>query len=133
MIPEIKNRDPLTDKIIGVCFQVHNKLGPGFNEKIYSNALKIIFDNLGIHYETEKEFSITFQDKKIGKFRADLVIENSLIIELKSVEGKMPKIFEKQVISYLNSSKMKVGLLVNFGNYRCEIRRLMLSPRSEVY
>ena len=71
---------------------------------------------------------VSFQGEKIGKFRTDLVIADKVIVELKALEGRMPKIFESQVISYLKASGLRVGLLVNFGNRRCEIRRLMTSP-----
>ncbi|OQX53744.1 MAG: hypothetical protein B5M48_02550 [Candidatus Omnitrophica bacterium 4484_213] len=63
----------------------------------------------------------------MGKFRVDFAIEDKVIVELKAIEGKLAKIFESQVISYLKASKLNVGLLVNFGNRRCEIRRLMHS------
>ena len=76
----------------------------------------------------KKEFPVYFQSKAIGKFRADLVVENRVIVELKALEGGLPKIFESQVISYLKASKLKVGLLINFGSRRCRVRRLMLSP-----
>ena len=121
------DRDPLTDKIIGACYKVHNELGPGFVERIYLNALKIALKELNLSYETEKEFPVYFQSKAIGKFRADLVVENRVIVELKALEGRLPKIFESQVISYLKASKLKVGLLINFGSRFCKIRRLMLS------
>jgi GxxExxY protein len=119
------DRDPLTGKIIEACFLVHNKLGPGFVERIYMNALKIALEELNIQFITEKEFVVSYEEKPIGKFRADLLIENKVIVELKAVEGKMPKIFESQIISYLKTSEIKVGLLVNFGNRSCEVRRLM--------
>lgn len=123
------DRDPLTDKIIGACYKVHNELGPGFVERIYLNALKIALKELNLSYETEKEFPVYFQSKGIGKFRADLVVENRVIVELKSLEGGLPKIFESQVISCsaIKASKLKVGLLINFGSRFCKVRRLMLS------
>jgi GxxExxY protein len=80
-----------------------------------------------LNYEEEKEFSVSFQEEVIGKFRVDLVVEDRVVVELKAIEGRMPKIFESQVISYLKVSGLSVGLLVNFGNRRCEIRRLMVS------
>ncbi len=122
------DRDPLTGKIIAACYQVHSELGPGFVERIYLTALKVVLKKLELHYEEEKEFLVSFQGEKIGKFRADLVVEDKVIVELKALEGRMPKIFESQVISYLKASGLSVGLLVNFGNRRCEIRRLMTSP-----
>lgn len=106
---------------------MHNELGPGFVERIYLQALKIILKELKLNYQEEKEFWVIFKQEKVGKFRADLIVENKVIIELKAVTGKMPKIFESQIISYLKASNLPVGLLVNFGNRQCEIRRLMLS------
>jgi len=130
---DYNDRDPLTGRIIAACYQVHNELGPGFVERIYLAALKAALKKLELNYEEEKEFWVSFQGEKIGKFRADLIVEDKVIVELKALEGRMPKIFESQVISYLKASGLNVGLLVNFGNRRCEIRRfeirrLMTSP-----
>jgi GxxExxY protein len=122
------DRDPLTGKIIAACYQVHNELGPGFVERVYLTALKIALKKLELNYQEEKEFWVSFQGENVGKFRADLVIEDKVIVELKAIEGRMPKVFESQVISYLKASGLNVGLLVNFGNRRCEVRRLMTSP-----
>ncbi|MCH8316966.1 MAG: GxxExxY protein [Bacteroidetes bacterium] len=119
-----EERDPLTEKIIACCFTVHNELGPGFPERIYHNALKIVIKEDGLTYESEKEFDIYFKDLKIGKFRCDLVIGNKVIVEIKSVTDKMPILFHYQLLSYLKASKIKTGLLVNFGNKSCEIKRL---------
>jgi GxxExxY protein len=117
--------DGLTRRIIGVCYQVHHQLGPEFIEKIYLNALKIGFEKEDIKFYAEKKFGVLYEDKNVGEFRADLVVEDSVIVELKSVEGVMPKIFESQLISYLKASGLGVGLLVNFGNRKCIIRRLL--------
>jgi GxxExxY protein len=86
--------DTLTGKIIEACFYVHNKLGPVFIERIYTNALKIALQELKLQFIPEKEFIVSYDEKPIGKFRADFLIENKVIVELKAVEGKMPKIFE---------------------------------------
>ena len=121
------DRDPLTAKIIACCYQVHRALGPGFIERIYLNALKIALQKMNLEYEEEKEFSVSYNGEKVGKFRVDLVIEAKVIVELKAIEGRMPKIFESQLISYLKAANFKVGLLINFGNRSCHIRRLMVS------
>ncbi|MFW6104977.1 MAG: GxxExxY protein [Chloroflexota bacterium] len=121
------DRDPLTGRIIAACYQVHSELGPGFVERVYLSALRVALKKEELPYQEEKEFFVSFQGEKVGKFRADLVIEDKVIVELKAIEGRMPKIFESQVISYLKASGLNVGLLVNFGNPRCEVRRLMVS------
>ncbi len=118
-------RDPLTGKIIEACYHVHTELGPGFVERIYMNALKIALEKLKLQFTAEKEFIVRYDEQPVGKFRADLLVENKVIVELKAIEGKVPKIFESQIISYLKASDIKVGLLVNFGNRGCEVRRLM--------
>jgi len=117
--------DRLTRKIIGACYEVHSKVGPGFFEKIYLNALKLALKKIGLDYSAEKRYSVSFGGEKVGEFRADLVVEGNVIVELKSVEGVMPKIFESQLISYLKASGLQVGLLVNFGNRKCVVRRLL--------
>lgn len=121
---ETQHQDKLTQAIIGCCFEVHNQLGPGFLEKIYVNALKIKLRQKGLRFEAEKEFIVEFESIIIGKFRCDLLVENKVIVELKSVTGYQPKLFQNQLISYLRASKMKTGLLINFGNTSCEIKRL---------
>lgn len=117
--------DRLTRKIIGACYEVHSKVGPGFFEKIYLNALKLALKKIGLDYSAEKRYSVSFGGEKVGEFRADLVVEGNVIVELKSVEGVMPKIFESQLISYLKASDLQVGLLVNFGDRKCVVRRLL--------
>ncbi|MFH1093304.1 MAG: GxxExxY protein [Candidatus Omnitrophota bacterium] len=122
----IKERDPLTDKIIACAYKVHSKLGPGFNERIYHNAFKITLKENGLSYQTEKSFDILFQKENIGKLRMDLVVEDKIVTEIKALSGKVPAVFELQVISYLKVSGYKVGLLINFGNKSCQVRRLMV-------
>lgn len=117
-------QDTLTKKIIGCCFEVHSSLGPGFLEKIYSKALQIQLKSQSIQFLAEKEFNVYFKEQFIGQFRCDLFIENTVIVELKSVTGIMPKLFQSQLLSYLKASNIKTGLLINFGNPSCEIKRL---------
>ena len=116
--------DALTEKIIGCCYEVHRSLGPGFVEKIYAKALihQLTIENLS--FVAEKEFNVVFKDQLVGKFRCDLFIENTVIVELKSVTGYIPTLFKSQLLSYLKASCVKTGLLINFGNPSCEIKRL---------
>ena len=116
--------DPLTQKIIGCCYAVHGALGPGFNERIYSNALQKQLTGEFLSFVAEKEFNVFFKNELVGKFRCDLFIENQVIVELKSVTGFIPKLFQNQLLSYLKASNVKTGLLINFGNPSCEIKRL---------
>lgn len=125
-ITEIRDRDPLTEKMIACAYKVHSELGPGFNEKIYHNALKFALKEEGLRYETEKEYKVTYHNKQVGILKVDLVVEDKVIVEVKAITGIMPKVFEAQVLSYLKIATYNVGLLINFGNKSCEIRRLMI-------
>jgi GxxExxY protein len=117
-------RDALTEKIIVCCFEVHRSLGPGFNEKIYAKALQHQLKTENINFIAEKEFNVLFKDQLVGNFRCDLFVENSVIVELKSVTGYIPALFKSQLLSYLKASKIKTGLLINFGNPSCEVKRI---------
>ena len=122
----MKERDQLTERIIGCCFKVHKDLGPGFNEKIYHNSLMELLDQKGIKYQREKEFTVFYLDKKMGSFQADLVVEEKVIVEIKSISGNILTLFEHQLISYLKASGFHVGLLINFGNKSCQVKRVVL-------
>jgi GxxExxY protein len=115
----------ITKRIIGCCFEVHKEIGPGFNEKIYHNALKLLFEQKGLRFETEKEFEVFYLNKKVGSFRTDLIVENQVIVEIKSLAGNIPIIFEHQLISYLKASSLHVGLLINFDNKSCQVKRVV--------
>ena len=115
--------DPLTEKIIGCCFEVHRLLGPGFNEKVYSNAIQYQLKLQNLSFVAEKEFKVFFKEQFVGNFRCDILVENVVIVELKSITGILPKLFEVQVLSYLKASKIKTGLLINFGNPNCNVKR----------
>jgi GxxExxY protein len=125
-ITVIKNKDPLTEKIIGSAYKVHSELGPGFSEGIYHNALKIALEKNELKYQTEKNYNILFQGKYVGKLRLDLIIEDKVVVEVKALTGNIPTVYELQVLSYLKASGYKVGLLINFGNKSCQVRRLMV-------
>ena len=119
-------KDLLTEKIIACCFKVHNELGPGFAEKIYHKALMIAFEDADLAYESEKTFNVFFQDKKVGSFRLDLLVEGKVIVEIKALTGNVPEVFKYQVLSYLKASGGHVGLLINFGNKSCHIKRFVI-------
>ncbi len=121
----MEEKDSLTEKIIACCFRVHSELGPGFNEKIYHNALKLALQEEGIKYQTEKQFGVSFKDEKVGSLKLDLIVEDKIVVEIKAVIGRIPEIFKYQVISYLKVTGMHIGLLINFGNKSCQVKRFM--------
>ena len=121
----MEDRDLLTEKIINCCFKVHNELGPGFKERIYHNALKLFLDEEGLKYETEKTFEVNIKGEKVGNLKLDLIIENKVVVELKAIVGYIPEVFKYQILSYLKVSKLNVGLLINFGNKSCQVKRFI--------
>lgn len=112
----------LSYKIIGCFYDVYNELGPAHKEQIYHEALKTIFSEKDIDHDDRKRIKIRFRNKEIGIYEPDFVVDNKIIIEIKSVLN-MPKVFEKQLYYYLRGTDYKVGYLVNFGNERIDIRR----------
>lgn len=123
MTKEFEN-DALTEKIIGCCFKIHTELGPGFPERIYAKALHLELRKENVTFQQEREFDVNYSGQRIGKFRCDLLVEEKVIVELKAVTGIWPKLFQSQILTYLKASKIKTGLLINFGNTSCEIKRL---------
>ncbi|MDP8212697.1 MAG: GxxExxY protein [Candidatus Zapsychrus exili] len=117
--------DHLTKEIIGCCYQVYNKLGPGFSEKIYHNALVLVLEKDGLKCIKEKDFSVYFDNEKVGSFRLDLIVEDKVIVEVKALAKDVPPIFRQQIVSYLKAAKLKVGLLVNFGDKSCFVKRFV--------
>jgi GxxExxY protein len=113
----------LTRKIIDACYEVHRELGPGFIEQIYHNALKVALAER--KYGSEEIFDVHFHHQLVGQHRLDLVVEATIYLELKAVEGAIPEVFKAQVISGLKASGLPVGLLINFGNEKCEVKRLI--------
>lgn len=119
--------DPLTERVIGCCFKIHRQLGPGLPEKIYHNALRLALKKAGLNLQSGKRYSVSYEDTKVGEFQVDLLIEDRVVLEVKAVTGMMPKVFEAQVLAYLKAARLPIGLLVNFGNKSCQIRRLVAS------
>jgi GxxExxY protein len=121
----MKEKDKLTERIIGCCFIVHRELGPGFTEKVYHNALKLLFDKEGLQYQSEKEFEVYFLNKRVCTFRPDFVVADEVIVEIKSLAGTTPVLFGHQLVSYLRASSFHTGLLINFGNKSCQVKRVV--------
>ena len=115
----------LTYAINGAIFEVHNILGPGFLEKVYETALLIEIQGRGYKAKSQVPIKVIYKNKVVGEYFADLVVEDLVILELKTVD-KLEKIHEAQIINYLNATGFKVGLLVNFKKQKEEIKRFVL-------
>lgn len=121
----------LTDKIIQAFYSVYNELGFGFLENVYQNALYYELSKKGFIVEAQKEIDVYYQLKVVGKYRADLVVDDLIIIELKAVESLIQE-HEFQLINYLKATDKEVGLLLNFG-MKPEIRRRAFNNNRKKY
>lgn len=111
----------LTEKIIGCFYRVYDELGGGFLESVYESALAIELNESGLLVESQKTLAVYYKQHLVGEFKADLIVEKKILIEIKAV-GEMSNLFEAQLINYLKATGIKVGLLVNFGR-KLEFRR----------
>ena len=126
MTGEYLHKD-LTEKIIGAAMEVHRTLGPGFLEAVYEEALVYELEKLGFKCDRQKEFTIKYKEIYLKrKFRADLVVDDKIIIENKAA-GEIAPIDEVQLVSYLKASKLQVGLLFNFGKKSLQFKRRILT------
>jgi GxxExxY protein len=108
-----ERKDPLTDKIIGCAIEVHRTLGPGLLESTYESALCVEFEINGIQFQRQVICPASYKGRIVGDYRLDLLVENSVIVEIKSVERHDP-VFEAQLLTYLKITGHKRGLLLNF-------------------
>ncbi len=120
-VGEINN---LTEKIIGLAIKVHKALGPGFVEKVYEKALIYEFKKAEIRFSNQPVLKIKYEELSIGNQRVDFMIEDEVIVELKSAT-KIIQLYEAQLLSYLKTSDKKVGLILNFGRKKLEIKRMV--------
>lgn len=116
--------EAITEKVIGAAFEVSRTLGHGFLEAVYRNALKGELEDLGLAVEAEKLFPVRYKDRIVGNYYADLVVTKSVVVELKSAES-ISREHVAQVVNYLRASSLPVGLLLNFGTPRVQVRRVL--------
>ncbi len=111
----------LTEQVIGAFYAVYNDLGPGFLESVYENALIIALDELELPVLPQVPLVVRFRRQVVGQFRADLLVADQLIVEIKAV-SQLAMIHEVQLVNYLRATGIQIGLLLNFGP-RAEFRR----------
>ncbi len=113
-------------QIIGVCMEVHNNLGAGFSEIVYKEALEIELRNLNVPFEREKQYSVNYKNAILNhKFYADFVVFDEIILEIKAV-SIISNEFVAQSLNYLKVSNNKLALLVNFGEFKLNYKRIIL-------
>lgn len=131
MYPNIKNPDKviypeLSYKIMGVLFDVHNQLGNRYQEKYYSRAVRLGFQKIGLKFEKELMVNLMYDNKIVGKYYLDFLVESKIVIEIKAVPIFSRKDF-KQILGYLKAKKLELGILVNFRNERLQYKRILNS------
>jgi GxxExxY protein len=117
--------DDLTYQINGAIYEVNKELGSGFLEKVYENALMKELAIRGIKAEAQYPITVFYKGDCVGEYCADIVVNRSIILELKTVE-QLKGIHEAQILNYLKATGYKLGLLVNFTYPKAEIRRFIL-------
>lgn len=127
-IDETLEVNQITKEIIDGAFKVHKHFGPGLLENVYEQFLCIELKKRNIAFERQKEISVTYENETVNTgFRLDLIIENKVIVELKTVEKILP-VHQAQILSYLKLTDCKVGLLVNFkvDNFKYAVKRFVI-------
>lgn len=127
----LKYKD-ITEKIIGASFEVHTFLGNGFQEVIYQRALAWEMKMAGLEFAREIEQEIYYKElhEPIGTRRADFVVENKILVELKAL-AQLEDVHMAQALNYLKAYKLEVGLLINFGSKSLTFKRLILSESNK--
>ena len=115
----------LSYKIIELALEVHNELGCGFLEKVYENALMILFERERIPSKQQAPVDVYFQERVVGQYFADILVDNKVILELKTVDI-IAEVHKAQVLNYLRATGMKLGLILNFAKPSLEYKRLVL-------
>ena len=129
---EHEEHEELTERIIGCAYRVYNTMGYGFAESVYEKCLLIELKRKGLAAKSQKPITVYYEGEVVGEFVADIVIEDKLILELKSVR-RIVQAHEVQLVNYLVATGKEVGLLLNFGEYKVEVKRKVrtLSPASK--
>ena len=114
----------LTEKIIGAAFNVSNTLGAGFLEKVYENALVVELTRSSISVEQQKTYQVAYEGTVVGNYVADLVVDGRVIVEVKAAK-QLDAVHDAQLLNYLKATGIRVGLLLNFGRAKLQVKRLV--------
>ena len=122
IIGEKMKFEELTEKIIGCVYRVYNTMGSGYLESVYEKCFIIELEKNNLHSEAQKPIVVYYQEIEVGNFIADVIVENKIVIEIKAVK-QLIKVHEVQLVNYLTATGIDIGLLINFGNEKIEIKR----------
>jgi len=114
--------EDLTKRIIGAAYRVYNKMGFGFLESVYQKCLLIEFRREGLQAEPQKPIIVKYDGEIVGEFKADILVQDAVILELKSVR-QIKQAHEVQLVHYLVATGKEIGLLLNFGEDKVEVKR----------
>ena len=120
----------LTDRIIGVFYKVYNEMWFGFLEKVYENSMMIELQKQGFSCQRQQRIEVFYDGKHVGEYFADIIVDNSVILELKAAEFLVSE-HEAQLINYLKGTRIEVGLLLNFGKKPEFKRKVFANERKE--
>ena len=129
-IEEVPEAYDLCGQVIGLAMKVHSALGPGYLESVYQNALIWELRKSGFNVDTERPISVQYDGQIVGAFTADLVVNSSLIVELKASQS-LAKAHEVQLVNYLVATGFDEDLLLNFGAERLEFKKKFRLPKKE--
>ena len=122
----------LTEKIIGCAYRVYNKMGYGFLESVYEKCLLIELKKAGLEAESQNPITVYYDDEVVGEFVTDIIVENEIILELKSVR-RVVKAHEVQLVNYLTATYKDVGLVINFSEQKVEIKRKVRNLHDNIF
>jgi GxxExxY protein len=116
--------EALTELIIGAAIEVHRRLGPGFIESIYEKALLVELRKRNVSFQSQAEVVVTYDDVEVGRHRLDLIVEGTIVVELKAIK-ELEDVHFVIVRSYLKATGIKHGLLLNFAKLTLQIKRVI--------
>ena len=122
--------EEITERVIKCAFDVQNKLGCGFLEKVYENAMMVALEHEGLKAARQVPLRVHYQGVLVGDYVADIIVERTVLLEIKATEEN-PPIYVAQVLNYLKATNLPVALLLNFGRPRVYYRRLTLRTRTD--
>jgi len=114
--------EELTEKVIGCAYRVYNKMGFGFLESVYEKCILIELRKANLDAEAQKRITVYYDKQIVGEFVADIIVDDKLILELKSVR-QIVKAHEVQLVNYLVATGKPIGLILNFGERKVEVKR----------
>jgi GxxExxY protein len=114
----------LTEQILGVYYDVYNEIGHGFLESVYANCMAIALTEARLDVQRELPIPVWFRTQQVGQFRADLLVNQRVLLELKAVQA-LDRSHEAQILNYLRATELEVGLILNFGGTKPQFRRLV--------